>query len=123
MVSLTPEALKNYKKRVQMGVSNEQYQLSERRVKAWELANVAARMLKEKYGATKVSVFGSLVHQAAFTRWSDVDIAAWGIPVEQTFKAMADILNLGEEIPLQLVDVNTCSSSLLRVIQSQGVEI
>ena len=123
MISLTPEDLRSYRKGIQVGAAHERSQLSERRTKAWELANVAARILREKYGATKVNVFGSLVNEAAFTQWSDVDIAAWGIPVEQTFRAMGDILNLGEEIPLQLVDVNSCSSALLRVIENEGVEI
>ena len=90
---------------------------------AWELARKSARLLKEKFGATRVVVFGSLVHEGCFTRWSDIDIAAWGINPESTFKAVAEVMGLSPEIEINLVDVSMCKPSILKVILKEGVEL
>lgn len=42
-------------------------ELSLRRDRAWEVARKAAIILKERFGATRVLVFGSLAHRAWFT--------------------------------------------------------
>ncbi len=72
----------------------------------------AAQLLKQKYGATRVVVFGSLVHEGRFTRWSDVDVAAWGLGMHDTFRAIGDVMDLSSEIEVNLVDVNTCGSEI-----------
>jgi predicted nucleotidyltransferase len=97
--------------------------LDERRQKAWQLARKAGALLREKYHASRVVVFGSIIRKELFTPWSDVDIAAWGIPSDQTFKAIGDILLIGEKIELNLVDVNTCSPGLLKTIEIDGVDV
>ena len=38
-----------------------------RRQQAWRVAQQAARLLRDEYGASKVVVFGSLVHDTWFT--------------------------------------------------------
>lgn len=95
----------------------------ERLQKGWLLARKAAALLREKYNATRVVAFGSLANEEMFTAWSDVDVAAWGIAPEQTFKAIADVLWLSTEIEVNLVDVNTSSPSLLRAIERTGVDL
>ena len=39
-------------------------------------------------------MFGSLVHDAWFTPWSDIDLAAWGISPERFYGAVAAITGL-----------------------------
>lgn len=68
-------------------------------------------------------VFGSLARESGFTRWSDVDIAAWGIAPEDTFRAIGAVMDLETEIPVNLVDVNTCRPSLLKAIQQDGIDL
>jgi uncharacterized protein len=97
--------------------------LSERLEEAWRLAHQAATLLREKYNVTRIVVFGSLVKRELFTHWSDVDIAVWGLAPEHTFIAIADMLWFVTEIEVNLVDVNTCSSSLLAAIEREGVDI
>ncbi len=80
-------------------------------------------MLREQYHAARVVVFGSLVHENRFHEWSDVDIAAWGIPPELTFRAMGAVMDLDPTFEINLVDVNTCSSSLLASIEQEGKEL
>lgn len=84
---------------------------------------MAARVLREQYNANRVVVFGSLLHESRFTPWSDVDIAAWGIPPEQTFRAIGAIMDLDSSLEVNLVDVNTCTPSLLEAIEQESVEL
>ncbi len=94
-----------------------------REERAWEAARSAAVLLKERFGATKVVIFGSLVHKGSFTRWSDVDIAAWGISPEDTFRAIGAVMEAATGIEVNLVDIGTCRPSLLTVIEEQGLEL
>jgi uncharacterized protein len=79
--------------------------------------------LRQQFGATLVVVFGSLVHPGSFTPWSDVDIAAWALRPEDTFRAIGVAMDLDAEIPVNLVDVNACKASVLRVIEQEGVPL
>lgn len=67
--------------------------------------------------------FGSLLHESRFTEWSDVDIAAWGIAPDQTFRAIGTVMDLDSSFEINLVDVNTCTPSLLRAIEEEGVDL
>jgi len=87
------------------------------------LARRAATLLRELFEAERVVVSGSLVHSGCFTPWSDVDIAAWGIQPYDTFRAMGMVMDIGAEIELNLVDVGTCSTSLLATIEREGVAL
>jgi predicted nucleotidyltransferase len=80
-------------------------------------------LLREKYHVSRVVAFGSLVRKDMFTPWSDVDIAAWGIAPDETFRAIADVLFLSSHIEVNLVDVNTSSASLLAAIEREGVDL
>lgn len=91
--------------------------------KGWELARKAAQILREQYHAELVVVFGSLLHETRFTQWSDVDIAAWGIPPELTFRAIGAVMDLDPLLEINLVDVNTCASSLLEAIEKESVDL
>ena len=87
------------------------------------MARKAAKLLKEKYGTTRVAVFGSLIHEGCFTPWSDIDIAAWGIPAEKTLQAMGEVMDMGHKIQVSLVDMAVCKPSLKKVIEKEGVTL
>ncbi|MFA5787792.1 MAG: nucleotidyltransferase domain-containing protein [Actinomycetota bacterium] len=95
----------------------------QRRERAWKLARRAARLLRERFGATRVVVFGSLVHEDCFTRWSDVDVAAWGLRPADTFRAMGAVADLDADIEVNLVDMGACRASLRDVIEREGIEV
>jgi len=101
----------------------ERQELAQLQERAWQAARRAARLLKEQFGATRVVVFGSLVRRDCFTRWSDVDIAAWGIPPEDTFRAIGAVMDIDAEVEVNLVDVGACRPLLLSVIEQEGVEL
>ena len=101
----------------------EQRALAARERRAWELARKAATALRQQFPVERVVVFGSLVHPGSFSPWSDVDIAAWGLRPEDTFRAIGVAMDIDAEMAINLVDVNCCRSSILRVIEEEGVPI
>jgi len=120
---LTPEEVATYQAAARLRHELEQRELTLKEKRAWELARRAAALLRERFGATRTMAFGSLVHKGCFTPWSDVDIAAWGIRPEDTFRAIGAVMDIDVEIEVNLVDVETCSASLLATIEREGVEL
>lgn len=94
-----------------------------RRNRAWEVARKAATILKERFGATRVLVFGSLAHGAWFTPRSDIDLLADGIPAEKFFHAEADVEAVATGYKVDLVDSRECSPELLEQVEEEGVEL
>ncbi len=122
-LELTPEDLAIYRAAARRRHEREQQELRQREKRAWELARHSAALLRERFGARRIVVFGSLVCKECFTPWSDVDIAAWGIRPEDTFRAIGAVMDITSEIEINLVDVNTCSASLLEVIEREGADL
>lgn len=117
------EQLAIYRKTAENKWRNSQSQRAKRREKAWQLVQIATILLKEEFKATKVIVFGSLIHENCFTLWSDVDIAAWGILPQDTFKAIGEVRELDKTIEINLVDIETCKPELLEKILREGREV
>lgn len=90
---------------------------------AWQVAAKAAAILKEQYGAQKVVVFGSLSDPTRFTQWSDIDLAAWGIPDERFYAAVGAVTGISKKFKVDLVDPEDCRPSLRRSIEREGVEL
>jgi predicted nucleotidyltransferase len=122
-LELTAEELRTYRAAARRRRERERRELAHREKRAWELARRAAPLLRERFGATRVVAFGSLVHAGCFTPWSDVDVAAWGIRPEDTFRAIGAAMDMDQEIRVNLVDIATCSASLGSVIEREGVDL
>lgn len=120
---ITPEQMAAYREGARRRREADRRALAAREERAWALARQAADELRRQFGVTRVVVFGSLVHPGCFTPWSDVDIAAWGLGLEDTFRAIGVAMDVGGEIPVNLVDVNACRASILQVIAEEGVDI
>lgn len=54
---------------------------------AWEIAQRCIALLKERFGATRVIPFGSVVGEGIWHTGSDIDLAEEGIKPEEFFKA------------------------------------
>jgi predicted nucleotidyltransferase len=122
-LNLTPEKLARYRATAQRRREEEQIELNQRREQAWAAAHRAATLLRAQFEVSRVVVFGSLARGSGFTRWSDVDIAAWGIAPEDTFRAIGAIMDMDTEIVVNLVDVNTARTPLLKVIEQDGIDV
>jgi predicted nucleotidyltransferase len=124
-LELTPEELKAYKP--SDAIAQRKWdvdpQLDARWERARQVAHDAVRLLREEFGASKVLLFGSLVHRSWFTPWSDIDLAAWGIPPERFFSAVAAVTSISKEFGIDLIDPETCRPNLLEIIEREGIEI
>lgn len=118
-LDLTREQWQTYRPSTQV----DQDQPGERYERAWRVAQAAAEVLRRQFGATRVVAFGSLVCRDWFTPWSDIDLAAWGIPPEAFYRAVALVTGISAEFRLDLVAPEDCRPSLRDVIEREGVSL
>ena len=118
-LELTREEWRTY----QPGAKAGQHQVRERWERAWGVAQAAAEVLREQFGATRVVVFGSLARRDWFTPWSDIDLAAWGISPGAFYRAVAVVTGISSEFKLDLVAPEDCQPSLRHVIEREGVAL
>lgn len=95
----------------------------ERWEKAWALVPQLAALLREQFGATRVAVFGSLTDRDRYTRWSDIDLAAWDIPVDRFYRAAIAVAEISPEFQVDLVDPNGCRPSIQQAIAREGIDV
>ena len=105
------------------GAQVSQDQPGERWERAWRVAQTAAEVLRQQFGATRVVAFGSLARRSEFTSWSDIDLAAWGIPAGTFYRAVAVVTGISAEFRVDLVAPDDCRPSLLHVIEQEGVAL
>ena len=94
--------------------------LRQRKERAWRVAREAAQMLRRDFGANRVVVVGSLAHEAWFTPWSDIDLAAWGIPPERFYAAAGTVAEFSAEFHIDLIDFETARPRLRMRIEREG---
>ena len=80
-------------------------------------------MLYKDFGATQVAVFGSLTKRESFTKWSDIDIAVWGISSDKYFRAVWEAEDISRLFKLDLIDFESCKGLFRERIESQAVSI
>lgn len=88
----------------------------------WTVAEKAASLLRQRFSADKILVFGSLLRPENFDELSDVDIAARGIADSDFLRAVAAVTALDNEITVDLIQIEQASPSLSRQVE-EGVEI
>jgi len=93
------------------------------RDRALSIARMAAVVLKERFGAKRVVLFGSLAQDAWLTPWSDIDLCADGIPFESFFRAEAEIESIASGFKVDFLDFRECSPDLLKRIEKEGIEL
>ena len=120
---ISPEEMQEYRRTARRWLQEEQHETAARRERAWMLARRAALLLKEEFAVSRVTVFGSLIQEGRFNRWSDLDLAAWGLTSANWLRAIGAVRGLSDEVELNLVDVETCSPGLLAVIEREGVDL
>ncbi|WP_422446866.1 nucleotidyltransferase family protein [Thermoanaerobacterium sp. DL9XJH110] len=120
---LTSDDMEQYRNFLKEKEEKEKMDLQQRYYKAWDIARKAAKILYDKYCAKKVFVFGSLTNPEKFTKWSDIDLAVWGIPDDFFYKAVAEMISLNSEIKIDLVDPEECGDDLKKAIEREGLKI
>jgi predicted nucleotidyltransferase len=117
----SPAAMAVYRATAQRRSAEASRTLALRRERAREVAQQAAVLLKEQFGATQVAVFGSTVHGHWFSATSDIDIAASGLASDEYFTAVARLQDLSPEFKVDLVALEHCKAELRESIAREGV--
>jgi uncharacterized protein len=119
---LTKEEMAVYRACARQRETQAQQNLQLRAQHAQQIAQKAADILKEEYGAKKVFLFGSLA-QDRFHQRSDIDLAVEGIPSKQFWPAWNALDALGSEFEINLVAMETASPQLCQQIIQHGVKL
>lgn len=122
---LSPQERRAYKpdKMIKLRTIEDERKIKTRYQAGWALARKAAKLLKSEFGAEKVLVFGSLLHESSFTLWSDIDLSASGIGVDNYYTAVAAVSDLSSSTKIDLIDLESCRPSLRDTIYKEGVEL
>ena len=124
-LDLPPESLKKYRplEAMRRRKTAKRLDVSRRRRRASLTARKAAKLLRNEFGAQKVIAFGSLIRHGDFTLWSDIDIAAKGIPPARFFEAVGAVTGMSAEFKIDLIDLETCPTSLRKSIEIAGKDL
>jgi uncharacterized protein len=123
-LEMKPEEWRKFKpgRKITTRATQSKY-IERRRAKALELAKQASFLLRRRYGAKRVVVFGSLASTKAFSAWSDIDLAAWGIAPDRFFSAVAAVTGMSPDFKIDLVEPDTCRETVRTSIEEHGIEI
>ncbi|MEO0456934.1 MAG: nucleotidyltransferase domain-containing protein [Cyanobacteria bacterium P01_A01_bin.114] len=97
-----------------------------RQSQGWEAARLAAKCLKEKFGATRVVLFGSLLKHETMHETSDIDLAVWGLPGDQFFQASTAVnrsIHTYNFPPIDLVPFERAYPYIQKIITAEGIDL
>lgn len=83
-------------------------------------AEAIAELLVDRFGATRVYLFGSLTVPGGFRESSDIDLAVEGMRAEQFIRASAEAART-TSFSLDLVPLEDAHPELRRIVLSEGV--
>lgn len=120
---VTDEEMAVYRAGARRREEQERRQQAQRAQRAWMLAQRAAVLLKERFGARRVVLFGSLARRDLFHHRSDIDLAVEGIRSQDFWQAWSVLDTLGSEFEIDLMDIETASPTLRLEIEREGVRL
>jgi predicted nucleotidyltransferase len=86
-------------------------------------AKKVAVMLRKKYGAKKIFLFGSLVRDGYLDERTDIDILVDGINTDDVLRAGFDAWIVAEPFDVDLIPARKARKSLLKVARKEGVAL
>jgi predicted nucleotidyltransferase len=117
------EKMENLKEKYPLLFEDKTKEISKKFKLAWKNVKLISKLLKEKYDADTIIVFGSLTDKKRFHKRSDIDLAVSGIANEKFYKAYGEITSKFTEFEIDLVDIEDCKESLLISIKKGGIRI
>ena len=81
----------------------------------------AAALLKSRFAARRVILFGSLAHGAWFAPDSDVDLAVEGLACHDYWRGWKMVEEVLGDRPVDLIELESVGESLRRSIERHGV--
>ncbi|MBC7250675.1 MAG: nucleotidyltransferase domain-containing protein [Anaerolineae bacterium] len=124
-LELTGEQLKRYLRAARQRSAPPELTPAERSARQALLHRVAhaASLLKSRFGARRVFLFGSLAHQAWFASDSDVDLAVEGLRGRDYWEAWRAVEEIIGDREVDLIEIESASNSLRHAIERYGVEL
>ena len=123
LATITAEKMAGYRAGARRRRRERAQRTDDRREQAWALAHECALLLKDRFAATRVVLFGSLPTQDRFCLESDVDLAAWGVEPGLYLRAVSSVLALDPEISVDLVRAEDAKAALMAAINREGIEL
>jgi len=122
---LTAEDLKRYRESARRWLAPNRLTPTEQVAQEALLCRVrdAAALLKSRFEARRVILFGSLAHQAWFMPDSDVDLAVEGLGSNDYWQAWRMAEEMIKDREVDLIELETASPSLRQAIQRYGIEL
>ncbi len=96
--------------------------MQQRQQRGWAVARQWAKILKEQFSVKRVVLFGSLLNFQRMTWHSDIDLAVWGLPERDYFRAVATLLDVDTEFSIDLVEIQKVQPHILKGIK-QGIDL
>lgn len=118
--AITPTELSLYRATARRREQHAQQTLQRRTERARVLAQQAAALLREKFGARRVILFGSLARGALLHPRSDIDLAVEGVPPEVFWQAWCQVDALSYEFEFDLVMLEVASIALQRLATKEA---
>lgn len=91
--------------------------------RAWDIAHEVAVLLYAEFGATEVSVFGSLTEPMRFTKESDIDIVVSGLSDSAFDAAQGKMLDVDSEFRIDLINMAVLSGSFRARVMHQAIRV
>lgn len=92
----------------------------DRWTEAWQIVQRIAVLLRDRYRAKQVIVFGSLTNKERFTRHSDIDLAISGLTSQSFYQALDEIEFFAYDFKVDLVNLDRCRPAIAERILREG---
>ena len=93
------------------------------RAAAIERAHKVASLLKEKYSAKRIILFGSLVRKTYLHERSDIDLLVEGIVKEDILHAGYDASIVARPFDVDIIPLEIADKKIVEIAGKEGVEL
>jgi predicted nucleotidyltransferase len=121
MITISPEQMAIYRQAADRLAQEDEAQLDARYARANVVAEQAADFLRAHFTVVKIARFGSLVHRQRFHPRSDIDLAVWGLPAADYYRAVGQLQTIDPEFSIDLVRMEDAPPSLRALIEQEGM--
>ncbi|MCD6336043.1 MAG: DNA polymerase [Candidatus Latescibacteria bacterium] len=83
----------------------------------------ASAVMKTRFGARRVVLFGSLAHAAWFSADSDIDLGVEGLAGDAYWQAWRMVEEIIGDRRVDLIEIETAGESLKRTMDRYGIEL
>jgi predicted nucleotidyltransferase len=117
------DQLEEYRRSYWQRKEEKQKQLMALIKEARAVALLAAQLLKSQFGVTRVMMFGSLTRPSLFHFNSDIDLAVWGLPEKEYYRAVGILQSLHPKFAVDVVRFEEVSPALQAMILNEGEDL